>query len=212
MTSTSGSSADLKTETGRTFSGGIDVFLPSDRRWQLSLFTWKLKQSDRVVFPRAQAIVDNEALFATRITRAAPTPADAARGFPGVITSVDNTAINLAGVRGSGIDLSLHGGFNVMDVKLTPMVRVAWIRDLVVKVTPSAVDSQRAGMANTDGIFAPKLKGTASLALERDYFEAFLASRYISRYHARRGCGLARSMSSTGCLRFRTPWPDITST
>lgn len=98
-----GGNPTLKPEESTSKNAGLVLDVPG--RWfkglSFSADYYQFDYTDRSGGPGTQVLFD---FFPERVTRAAPTPADTAAGFPGVITTWDATNINLAGVKTKGWD------------------------------------------------------------------------------------------------------------
>jgi iron complex outermembrane recepter protein len=104
---TRGSNPDPKPEASDNTFAGL-VYEPAFAKGlNLQFNYYSTKQTDVLQVISAQNIINNEALFASRVTRAAPTAADAALGQPGQITAVSSTFINFGRVINRSMDFTV---------------------------------------------------------------------------------------------------------
>jgi iron complex outermembrane recepter protein len=104
VVTTSGSNPNIKPETSTTEFYGL-VYEPRFAKgltFQVNYY--KTVQEDVIQQLSAQVMVNNEAAFSDRITRAAPDAADTAAGQPGRITAVDLRFDNYGSVRNESLD------------------------------------------------------------------------------------------------------------
>lgn len=105
---TRGSNPNVTAETSQNEFYGL-VYEPTFAKGlSLQVNYYKTTQQNVIQVLSPQTIVNNEALFAARITRAAATAADTALGQPGQITGVNQTFINFGRVGNESIDYGLE--------------------------------------------------------------------------------------------------------
>jgi outer membrane receptor protein involved in Fe transport len=95
---TRGSNPNPKVERSENTFAGLVFEPPSIKGLSFQVNYYKTEQNDTLQVLSAQNIVNNEALFADRVTRAAPDANDNALGQPGRITAVDGIFINFGQV------------------------------------------------------------------------------------------------------------------
>jgi outer membrane receptor protein involved in Fe transport len=101
-----GSARDPQPEGSDNFFYGV-VFEPSFARGlKLQADIQETRQTDALQVVTAQNIVNNEALFPGRVTRAAPDATDTALNQPGRITNVDQTFVNFGEIVNRSLDLT----------------------------------------------------------------------------------------------------------
>ncbi|MBI5424006.1 MAG: TonB-dependent receptor [Opitutae bacterium] len=101
-----GSNLDPQAEASENMFYGIVYEPPFLKGLKLQLDIYETKQSDALQIISAQNIVNNEALFPGRVTRATPSPTDVSLNQPGVITNVDQTFVNFGHIVNRSLDLS----------------------------------------------------------------------------------------------------------
>jgi outer membrane receptor protein involved in Fe transport len=113
----SGGSRDLKAERSENRNYGALLEVPFVKGLSLGVDYYEIDQTDRVGGSLA-LIVPN---YEFRLQRAAPSPADIAKGWPGLVTTIDVRPLNLASIRTAGLDYQARyfrrfdrlGDFNV---------------------------------------------------------------------------------------------------
>lgn len=101
-----GSNPNIEPETSSTESYGV-VYEPAFvKGLTLKATYYRTTQENLIQQLSAQTIVNNEAVFAERITRAAPDANDIALNQPGRLTAVDTTFDNYGTVRNHSLDLT----------------------------------------------------------------------------------------------------------
>lgn len=99
-----GGNPDLVPEESENRNIGLLVEVPGVKGLSFSVDYYDLKHTNRVAND-TQALVN---YFPERITRAAPTAADTAAGYAGVITAIDQRFINIASFHSAGFDFELR--------------------------------------------------------------------------------------------------------
>jgi outer membrane receptor for ferrienterochelin and colicin len=139
-----GGNPTLKPEESVSKNGGIVIDVPG--KWfkglSFSADYYQFTYTDRSGGPGTQVLFD---FFPERVTRAAPTAADTAAGFPGQIVTWDATNINLGKVWTKGWDFraSYNRTFDFGDVMLNAAMSDPNVT--VTQATPAAVPSSAFG-------------------------------------------------------------------
>jgi iron complex outermembrane receptor protein len=178
VASTTGGNPNLNPATGTSSTLGV-VWSPREiDGLNLSMTWWKLQIDNAIALPSPQTIVNNENLFPGRVVRGPAPP-----GGVGQITSVDYSFINFGTMREEGIDSSIDWSFRTGVGDIRPALAATYMTEFEGNSTPGAPIVDRLSRANTDGIFAPRWKGIASIAWDPGRgFNAWLDGRYIGRY------------------------------
>lgn len=135
-----GGNPTLRPEESVSKNGGIVIDVPG--KWfkglSFSADYYQFVYTDRSGGPGTQVLFD---FFPERVTRAAPTAADTAAGFPGIITTWDGTNINIGKVWTKGWDFraSYSRTFDFGDLMLTAAMTDPNVT--VTQSTPVAVPS-----------------------------------------------------------------------
>jgi iron complex outermembrane receptor protein len=175
---TQGGNQHLEPTTGTTTTAGFVWSPQSMQGFNLSLTDWHLRIENAISLPQAQFIVNNANLFPGRVTRAA-----APAGQVGQITAIDGTFINFGLMRESGVDVAADWTFATDIGQFTPAIAATYMTEYKGASTPGAPIINRLSRANNDGNWAPRLKGTASIAWAPEGpFKLWFAGRYVGRY------------------------------
>jgi iron complex outermembrane recepter protein len=144
----------------------------------VSVTAWTLDIDGTVTLPGAQFIVDNESLYPGRVARA-----PAAAGQLGSIVSVDRSYINFGSIRERGIDASVAWKVRTGAGELSPSFAATYMTEFEGSTVPGGPIVNRVSRANSDGIFAPRMKATASVGWKpTGALEVSLAGRYVGHY------------------------------
>ena len=122
---------------------------------------------------------DDEASFPGRVTRGPAAP-----GEVGPIVSVDRTFLNGGTTHQSGIDVALDWRVRSSVGVWTPALAATYMtKFLEGPITPGAASIDRLSRASSDGVFAPRWKGIASIGwTPGPAVDLSLAGRYIGSY------------------------------
>lgn len=104
---TRGQNTNIKPETSETEFLGIIIEPPFLKGLNLTVDYYSTVQRNVIQTLSAQVIINNEAIFTDRITRAAPDATDIALGQPGRITAVDQTFVNFGKVQNESVDFGI---------------------------------------------------------------------------------------------------------
>lgn len=143
----SGGNPNLRPEMSRSWSVGVILtprFLPQAR---LSLDWTSIAKKDEITGLDPQAFVDNEAYLPGRVTRGPRLPSDPA-GWPGPITAIDASLVNVARTKVEALDAQLDYDFGqVAGGSLTFTAMATWQQHLRMQLTPNAPVVERVGVA-----------------------------------------------------------------
>jgi iron complex outermembrane receptor protein len=176
--SISGGNPDLEPITSESSTLGIAW---SPRRLpglNLSLTAWTLRIENAINLPNAQFIIDNESLYPGRVMRG-----PAAAGEIGQLSSVDRTYLNFGAIRQQGLDAAVDWSVQAPIGLFSSALAAAYMTKFEGASAPGGAVLDRLSRARSDGIFAPRLKGTASIGWKpREELGLSLAGRYVGRY------------------------------
>lgn len=176
-----GSSIGIKPETSQTEFYGAVFEPPFVKGLNLQLNYYRTTQQNVIQELTAQTIINNEASFPGRITRAAPTAADTAAGQPGQITAVDLTFINFGAVRNHSLDF-------VADYTLPWQQlgrwRVGGSATKTLKSTRELGPGQPAINDEGDTYGTPAWKMTGSLFWNRGPWQGSVFVNYLSGFNS----------------------------
>lgn len=174
----SGGNPDLDPTTSESSTLGVAW---SPRRLQglnLSLTAWTLRIENAINLPQVQFIIDNEERYPGRVVRA-----PAAAGEVGQLVSVDRTYLNFGSIREEGLDAAADWSVQSSIGLFSPAIAATYMTKFEGASAPGAPDLNRLSRARSDGIFAPRLKGTASIGWSpREEIQLSLAGRYVGEY------------------------------
>jgi len=178
-----GSNFNLKPETGD--SSTLKLAYTSDPQGGLraSLTWYRINIANYIGSPGTQVIVDNPNLYPGAVTRAPASPQDQQQGFLGPITQTDVTYYNYGDLHLAGFDADVSYAVDTSIGQFTPSVAIANIYRWQSALTPGAPVVDGVSRATLFGVgWAPRWKGTASLAWKRGPLSTNVAGRYIGRY------------------------------
>ncbi len=173
-----GGNTNLQPTTGDSLTLGA-VYSPRKvSGLSMSVTAWRLDFENAISLPDRQFIVDNEDIFPGRVVRAASTG-----GTPGQIISVDASYINFGATRQAGFDIAADWAIKTPIGEIRPAAAVTYMTRFRGSSIPGGPEVDRLSRANNDGVFAPRVKGNASVGWRpTDYFSASLSGRYIGKY------------------------------
>lgn len=196
---TIGGNPTLSPEKATSFSAGA-VFTPVFlRNFRAEATYWAIKQNSRVVSPSPSFLLGNPTLFADRIVRAPPSPADIAAGLPGPILSLNATALNSGVLDTDGVDISTSYKFDSSLGEFSPQIAATWVDKYKTADLPGAPVTERVGIASLVGTI-PRWRATGSLSWNRGPLGVSTVARYVSPY---------KDATSLGVLNGRTVKPPV---
>ncbi|MGH8159789.1 MAG: TonB-dependent receptor domain-containing protein [Rhodanobacter sp.] len=181
VTFESGGNVNLKPQTGSSRSVGFVWASKAIENLQIGLTNFRVALDNRIVIPSPFFLVDYPNAFPGTVTRAAPTAADIASGYAGVITTVNDSQLNFGSLVVNGNDLNVNYKFDTAIGTFSPSLDVTEIYKYVADVTPDTALQNRLGFANADA-FATRWKGTVAMGYSAGPWSARIAGRYISSY------------------------------
>lgn len=198
---TNGSNSNAPAERSENTFVGLVIEPPSLKGLSFQVNYYETVQTDLLQLLSAQAIVNNEALFADRITRAAPDATDTAAGQPGRITAVDRTFVNFGEVVNRSVDF-------VVDYSLPWeqfghwRVNVAATRTL--EASRALAPGQPPVVLDDDTASPPQWKYNASLFWRKGRWNASAYFWYLDGF-ASNSAGSPLVANSGGEVFFPTP-------
>lgn len=108
VTLTRGSNTNIKPETSQNEFYGIIIEPPVAKGLSFGVDYYRTTQENVIQTLSAQTIINNENLFASRITRAAPDATDTSLNQPGRITAVDLSFVNFGKVQNESLDFLVN--------------------------------------------------------------------------------------------------------
>lgn len=168
----SGGNTTLRPETGKSTTVGFVYRSELVNNLQVSATNWRIDENNSIQALTTQAVIDNENIFPGRVIRNAE----------GLITTVDTTNLNFGLTQVRGVDYSIDWRAKEAFGELHPSIAVTQTYKYLTALTPGAVPTERAGIANSDLNFAPKWRGTAALEWLRGDYSLKAAGRYDGKY------------------------------
>ncbi len=196
-----GSNPNPKSETtDNTFLGLVyEPAFAKGLSFQVNYY--ETTQSGALQVLSAQTIVNNEALFTDRITRAAPTAADTALGQPGQITAVNQTFINFGRIVNRSADFSVD--YNLPWEQLGHWhVNVAATTTL--EATRQLAPGQPAVILDDDTSSPPKWKFNTALFWRKNSWNASAFLWYLDSFLSN-NAGNTLVQNSTAVTYYPTP-------
>jgi outer membrane receptor protein involved in Fe transport len=170
----SGGNPTLNPETSVSKNAGVVIDIPGAwfKGLSFSVDYYQIDYNNRSGSTSLQNLLN---FFPERISRAAPTAADTAAGFPGVVSGWDSSNINLSSVRTKGWDYRVryehHFGFG----ELALNAALSEPDPIFTKATPGATPSSTFG-------YQPK-RGSGSLFWSQGPWTAGVAVNYQAKYY-----------------------------
>lgn len=196
-TSRIGGNPDLDPEESRSVAAGLVLTPDTSIGLQADVTYWQIEQLERVQALSDAAILANEARFADRVVRQAPTPADVAAGRPGRLVSINSTNLNFGALDTSGIDFGISFAFDTRFGRLAPSLAATWVDSFEASNVPNTPAVERVGVANLNGTIL-RWRGTATLAWSKSGLSLAAAARYRDAYADAAATGIrnGRTVSS----------------
>ncbi len=176
-----GGNPDLQPVEGETTTAGLVLTPTQLPGLRLTATYWELKVDNRVTVVPDQQLVNNEAVYAERVIRAAPTQTDIDLGLPGRIVSVDSTRINFGELKTSGVDWDASYSMDTRWGNFTPGLTGTWTGKYSSVELPGTAPVKGVGIASFNGTI-PKWKMSATLAWGHEWMAASATARYIHGY------------------------------
>jgi iron complex outermembrane recepter protein len=179
VTSATGGNRNLDPTTGTSSALGVLWSAGGAHNLDVSFTAWTLRIDRAINLPNAQYIIDNENLYPGRVVRE-----PAAGGQIGRIVSVDRSYINFGSIREEGIDASVSWTLQTAAGELSPAIAATYMTKFEGASAPGGAEVDRLSRAQSDGIFAPRTKATASVGWQPSAaLNVSFAGRYVGRYY-----------------------------
>ncbi len=178
MQSTTGGNPNLQPTTGKSSTVGGAWSPRVLGGFNLTATWWTLRIDNAIILPNAQFIINNESAYPGRVVRA-----PSSNGEVGQIVSADRSYINFGSMREEGFDASADWTLKSGVGTFTPALAATYMTKFKGASAPGAADVDRLSRANSDGIFAPRVKATASVGWTPNAaVRMSLLGRYVGRY------------------------------
>ncbi|HEY6642873.1 TonB-dependent receptor plug domain-containing protein [Povalibacter sp.] len=177
----SGGNPDLLPVEGESLTAGF-VWTPSAvSGLRMAASWWQIELDQRVSFLPYQVVMAYESLFADRVVREAPTPADVAAGLPGRLVSVDISRVNFGTVDTRGVDASVDYGVDTDHGRWQVRLAGTWVDRYESDELPDSPPVDHVGVANVFGTIT-RWQGNAAVNWTRGAWGIGVMGRYIPAY------------------------------
>lgn len=179
VVTTRGSRPDVGPETSTTEFYGLVFEPPFAKGLNFQVNYYSTDQRNTVQILSATTIVNNEALFPDRVTRAQPTAADLALNQPGQLTAIDLTFINFGKIVNRSLDLGLDYS---LPWENFGRWRVNFNASRTLEATKQLAPGQPAVVLEGDTAAPPKWKMLGSLFWDSGPFSASVFVNYVDGF------------------------------
>lgn len=178
-----GGNPNLKPEESRSYSMGVVVEPQTNLSFGLDYWHYHI---DNVIAADTTYVLNHYPDDPSRVSRRAPSAADAAQGLPGEIQFIHDSYMNLAAQKTHGVDID--GRYTLSAGRygsFTTTLGLTRIISFKRKNNSEAPWMELAGTMTSGGLLYysyPKTKGTLALDWSRDSWGATWSAHYTSRY------------------------------
>lgn len=177
ITEVGGGNPHLRPETGSSRSIGA-LYASADGALRLSITYWRIDEDNSIQTLNSQTIVDFENNFPGDVVRASA----CAGGAPCPVTLVNATLVNFGHISLAGVDVQASSTIDALYGQFTPSIGLTQTSHYTAALLPGVPGTDRDGMANDDGNWAPRWKSTMGLSWKLNSYTTNLAGRYVSHY------------------------------
>ncbi len=173
-----GGNPDVQPESARSSNLGF-VFTPRFvSGLSLTVDYWKTRKEDAIVRTNFVQIISFADDFARYITRAAPTAADQAAGWAGIITEVRSGPINISQLETNGVDVQAKYDWRTASAgEFIFHANTSFTNFFKSQATPSSA------VINTAGAGGPlRWRGYGSATWLKNAYGVTLTGRYVGHY------------------------------
>ncbi len=184
LTRVTGGNPDLQAETSDAWNAGLVLTPRALSGLTITLDYFRLHKVNQVESSNLDGLfVANEDLFGSRITRATPTAADIALGWPGRITAIDARAINLSDVEAEGYDVKIDWHLNTTKYGRFDLgMQGTYATSFKTQVNPRAPVIETVDYVGLLANPPVSFKGNVSLYWSRGRLLTGVTGRYIDSY------------------------------
>jgi len=183
VTQIAGPNYSLKPETGDSSTLTLGYVSDALEGVRASLTWYAINITNYIGAPTAQVLVDNPAAYPGVVTRAPPSSQDQQLGYLGPITQILESYFNYGVVHAAGFDADVSYAFDTRMGRITPSISIANVYRWQSALSPGAPAIDGLGNATLAGVgWAPRWKGTASVAWKSGPISTNVAGRYIGQY------------------------------
>lgn len=173
-----GGNPNLQPERSESLNYGLIVTPRGLPTFNLSVDYWKIEKTDAITQINLASAFSNPDLYAFAIERAAPTPAEQAMGWLGVVTSVDQRPLNASKITTEGIDARLRYTLETDGIGTFLFnANASFTNNFVQYLTPTAAPVDLAG-----GSGPVRWRGLGSVTWSQKRWSATATGRYVGHY------------------------------
>lgn len=167
----------------------------------LTLDYWRTKKTDAIIRNDFNSVLQNESDYAGAVQRAAPTAADTALGWAGVITQITTGPINISQLETDGVDFQGRYEFpSPVSGKITLRVDTSFTNHFLTRTLPSSQ------LVDTAGAGGPiRWRGFGAATWEGRRTSVTVTGRYVGHYSAATTRPTAAFPAATGYDGGRIP-------
>ncbi len=171
-TQVTGGNPNLKAETGKSHSYGLEYASYTFPGFKMSVTQWDDDEINSIQHLSLQNVVTNEALF----------PQDVIRGPNGNITEVFATYVNFGEVHVEGLDYAASYKLPTRVGDWSASANVTDTYHFTSSITPKAPSVNGVSAGQDSGVWAPRWKGVAAITWGQGSWTAVIDGRYTGEY------------------------------
>jgi iron complex outermembrane receptor protein len=177
---TIGGNPELENVSAHSFTTGIAYRVGNSPGLHWGAHYWRVVMERRIVLPGLLNLAKLEKIPG-RVTRSAPTDADASAGWPGALQSVDISLLNYGRLETSGVDLDLS--YRVVGAlgQLQTALSATWVDKYASHDLAQIASPDRVGIANYVGTI-PEWRVVGSLTWEGSGWGVSTTATYTPSY------------------------------
>ncbi|MDB6095569.1 MAG: hypothetical protein JWM32_3131 [Verrucomicrobia bacterium] len=178
---TTGGNAALQPEHSTSTSAGIILQPALVPTLRLSVDYTRIKKHDNIQTLSLQQILDNESLFASRVTRGPNLPGDQP-GWAGPITAIDDTLLNVATAEVDAIDVQTDATISLHEYgTLEFFAAGSWELRYKTQLVPTVAAVNLLGIRTADSI-PLRFKSNVGVTWTRGHLSFGWTARYFSSF------------------------------
>lgn len=167
---------DLQPENGKAWALGAIWEPAPETGTRLAATAWRVKIDGLIGLLPLQTVVDNEAIFAGRVTRE-----PSVGGVPGKVTQVIDEESNFGYVETGGIDLEATQSWKLPSGRWTLGVSATRTTKYEVVIAPGVVPADRLGRRFSE-YWSPTWKGRLTGGFDAGAWGVSITGRYVAAY------------------------------
>lgn len=173
-----GGNPNLQPERSESLNYGVIMTPRGMPTLNLSVDYWKIVKNDAITQVNLTSVFSDPDLYAFAIQRAAPTPAEQALGWLGVVTSVDQRPLNASKITTEGIDVRVRYALaTTASGTFAFNANASFTNNFIQYLTPTAAPVNLAG-----GSGPVRLRGVGSVTWSKERWAVTGTGRYVGHY------------------------------